>query len=139
MELSNNTILITGGTSGFGLEFAKRFLALGNTVIITGRNHENLDEVKRMFPAVHTFQSDVGFIEDIEELFEKVTVQFPGLNILVNNAGEMRKISLHHNYPDGANKNGATVFTTLKDPEKCSYCKCYFRNCLDGVSHSTHL
>lgn len=98
MELSNNTILITGGTSGFGLEFVKRFLALDNTVIITGRNQEKLDEVKRMFPAVHTFQSDVGFTEDIEELFEKVTDQFPGLNILVNNAGEMRKISLHHDY-----------------------------------------
>ena len=54
MELSNNTILITGGTSGFGLEFTKRFLALGNTVLITGRNQEKLDEVKKMFPAVHT-------------------------------------------------------------------------------------
>lgn len=98
MELSNNTILITGGTSGFGLEFTKRFLALGNTVIITGRNQEKLDEVKRMFPAVHCFQSNVGFAEDIEELFEKLTVQFPDLNILINNAGEMRKISLHHHH-----------------------------------------
>ena len=98
MKLSDNTILITGGTSGFGLEFAKRFLALGNTVIITGRNLDKLDEVKRMFPAVHTVQSDVGFTEDIEELFEKVIGQFPGLNILINNAGEMRKISLHHHH-----------------------------------------
>jgi uncharacterized oxidoreductase len=38
MELKNNTVLITGGTSGFGLEFTKHFLELGNTVIITGRN-----------------------------------------------------------------------------------------------------
>ena len=38
MELKNNTILITGGTSGFGYEFATRLIGLGNTVIITGRS-----------------------------------------------------------------------------------------------------
>jgi uncharacterized oxidoreductase len=34
-------------------------------------------------------------VKDIKELFEKVTTQFPALNILINNAGEMRKINLH--------------------------------------------
>jgi len=60
MNLSNNTILITGGTSGFGLEFAKRLLALGNTVLITGRNQDKLDATKKLLPAVHTFASDVS-------------------------------------------------------------------------------
>lgn len=98
MELTNNTILITGGTSGFGLEFAKRFLALGNTIIVTGRDQTKLNEVKKLLPKVHTFQSDVTDVEDIKDLYEKVTNQFPGLNILINNAGEMRKISLHYNH-----------------------------------------
>lgn len=95
MELTNNTILITGGTSGFGLEFASKLLAMGNTVIITGRNQSKLDLTKTKLSGIHTFKSDVSDPAAIIELFEKVTSQFPELNILINNAGEMRKISLH--------------------------------------------
>lgn len=98
MKLQNNTILITGGTGGFGFEFASRLLALGNTVIITGRNMQKLQEVKKQLPAVHIVQSDVSKAEDISSLYEKITSQFPQLNILINNAGEMRKISLHHQH-----------------------------------------
>jgi uncharacterized oxidoreductase len=95
VELTNNTILITGGTSGLGLEFAKQLLKLGNTVIITGRNQSKLEQTKKLLPGVHTFQSDVSDTKAIERLFENVTQQFPALNILINNAGEMRKINLH--------------------------------------------
>lgn len=94
MELKNNTILITGGTSGFGLEFTSQLLNLGNTVIITGRNQAKLDETKKRFPKVHTFQSDVSDPQAIAQLYEQVVKQFPDLNILINNAGEMRKINL---------------------------------------------
>ena len=46
MNLSGNTILITGGASGIGLAFAERFLERGNEVIIVGRSQEKLDEAK---------------------------------------------------------------------------------------------
>jgi uncharacterized oxidoreductase len=95
MDLKNNTILITGGTSGFGLEFAKRLLKSGNTVIVTGRDTKKLTIAKRDLPGLHTFQSDVSKPEDIAELYEAVISQFPELNILINNAGQMRKIVLH--------------------------------------------
>lgn len=98
MNLQNNTILVTGGTSGFGFEFASRLIALGNTVIITGRNIEKLAEAKRKLPKVHTIQSDVSKTDDIINLYHQVTQKFPELNIIINNAGEMRKISLHHNH-----------------------------------------
>jgi uncharacterized oxidoreductase len=94
MELSNNTILITGGSSGFGFEFARRLMALGNTVIITGRNQAKLDETRAQLPGIHTFKSDVSDSEAITALFNNVTQQFPALNMLINNAGEMRKINL---------------------------------------------
>ncbi|TLV03935.1 SDR family oxidoreductase [Dyadobacter luticola] len=101
MELSNNTILITGGTSGFGYEFASRLIALGNTVIITGRSVQKLQETKQKLPAVHIIQSDVSKPDDIIKLHEQVITQFPNLNILINNAGEMRKLILHENHtPD---------------------------------------
>ena len=96
MNLNNNIILITGGTSGFGLEFTKQLLALGNTVIITGRNQAKLDETKKLFPKVHTFQSDVSNPNAITELCKQITVEFPNFNMLINNAGEMRKINLHN-------------------------------------------
>jgi uncharacterized oxidoreductase len=98
MELSNNTILITGGTSGFGFLFALRFLALGNTVIITGRNKQKLEETKKILPGIHTIQSDVSKVEDIIHLLKEVTHHFPGLNMLINNAGEMRKIALQDDH-----------------------------------------
>lgn len=95
MELNNNTILITGGTSGFGYEFAARLIELGNTVMITGRDQAKLDQTKKELPKIHTFQSDVSDPRQIERLYTQVTSQFPELNMLINNAGEMRKLSLH--------------------------------------------
>lgn len=95
MVLTNNTILITGGASGFGLLFAERLLALGNTVIITGRNQAKLDAAQQQLPGIHTFRSDVSDPAAIAQLYVQVTSHFPGLNMLINNAGEMRKISLH--------------------------------------------
>jgi uncharacterized oxidoreductase len=95
MDLKNNTVLITGGTSGFGYEFASKLLDLGNTVIITGRNQAKLDQTKKNLPKVHIFQSDVSDPKAIVELYNQVIKQFPALNILINNAGEMRKINLH--------------------------------------------
>lgn len=98
MQLENNTILITGGTSGFGLEFASKLIALGNTVIITGRNAQKLQETKQKLPAVHTIQSDVSKAEDIVRLHDQVVREFPDLNILINNAGEMRKLGLQQKH-----------------------------------------
>ena len=38
MRLTSNTILITGGASGIGYELTKQLTALGNTILITGRD-----------------------------------------------------------------------------------------------------
>ena len=94
MDLRNHTILLTGGTSGFGYEFARQLLALGNTVLLTGRNPAKLADTQRLLPGVHTFQSDVSDPAAIRQLYEQVTAQFPALNVLINNAGEMRKLNL---------------------------------------------
>jgi uncharacterized oxidoreductase len=96
MKLQNNTILITGGTSGFGYEFASKLQALGNTIIVTGRNEAKLNEMQKKLPGVHTFQSDVSDPEAIKQLYSDIIAQFPALNMLINNAGEMRAISLNN-------------------------------------------
>src|ERR1700753_2242698 len=95
MELQHNTILITGGASGIGFEFARQLLALNNTVIITGRDAAKLAQAQAALPGIHTFQSDVSDIAAIQQLHAMVVRQFPALNILINNAGEMRRINLN--------------------------------------------
>ncbi len=50
MKLENNTILITGGSSGIGLSLAKRLIDLKNVVIITGRDETKLEKVKKNYP-----------------------------------------------------------------------------------------
>jgi uncharacterized oxidoreductase len=94
MNLSKNTVLVTGGTSGIGFEFTKRLLELGNTVLITGRDATKLEQTKKRLPGVHTFQSDVSNPDAIPLLFSAVTQKFPDLNILINNAGIMKTINV---------------------------------------------
>jgi uncharacterized oxidoreductase len=87
MESNGNTILITGGSTGIGLALAARFLRQRNEVIICGRRHEKLHEAQRKHPGLHVYRCDVSEESDRLELFQRVTQDFPKLNVLLNNAG----------------------------------------------------
>jgi uncharacterized oxidoreductase len=97
MKMTGNTILITGASSGIGLELARQ-LASDNVVIITGRDRAKLEATRAELGNVHIVQSDANDPGAIFVLHEMLTREFPGLNVLINNAGIMRKISLR----DGA-------------------------------------
>lgn len=94
MKLNGNTILITGGTSGIGYEMAKEFIKKGNTVIVTGRDEQRLKKVKDKLNGVATIKSDVSNPDDVKALYEHVAKEYPGLNVLINNAGVMIEINL---------------------------------------------
>ena len=94
MQMTGNTILITGGTSGIGLELAMQLSALKNVVIITGRNQSKLDAIRHTHPDLIVMQSDVSDPIAIAKLQARITREYPKLNMLVNNAGVMRKINL---------------------------------------------
>lgn len=87
MKLQGNTILLTGGSAGIGLALAKEFVALGNKVIITGRNAEKLDAARNEVPALETIQSDAADPEAVRSLAVQVKERFPEMNVLLNNAG----------------------------------------------------
>jgi len=89
MKLTGRTILITGGSAGIGLAFALKFIELGNNVIVTGRRQAVLDQVKAKYPKLHTLQSDVADPSQIAALAKRVRVDFPRLDVLMNNAGIM--------------------------------------------------
>ncbi len=92
MKLSGNTVLITGGSSGIGLELADAFVTHGNTVLITGTDPTHLDAARNRLPSVRTFQSDVADPDAIMQLREIVLRDFAKLNVLINNAGIMQMI-----------------------------------------------
>lgn len=94
MNLSGNTILITGGSSGIGFEMAKEFMKNNNKVIITGRDEQKLQRVKEKLEGVVAIRSDVSNPDDIKKLYEQVEKDFPDLNVLINNAGIMWTINL---------------------------------------------
>src|SRR5207249_6969278 len=96
MKMTSTTILITGRASGVGYELTKQLTALGNTILITGRDQAEMDRVKAAFPNIHTSRSDVSDPKAIATLYEQVTKQFPELNIFINDAGDGCLISDWH-------------------------------------------
>lgn len=88
MKSTNNTVLITGGSAGIGLEMAKLFAAGGNQVIITGRNAERLQKAADSIPGVTAIPFDVTSQQDVDALAVRLQKDYPTLNLLINNAGQ---------------------------------------------------
>jgi uncharacterized oxidoreductase len=95
MKLSKKTVLITGGTSGIGMELARQLLQRGNTVIVTGRDPAKLEAARRALPQVQTFESDASDPVAIAKLYDIVLERFPAVDVIVNNAGIMRNLNLN--------------------------------------------
>lgn len=87
MQSSQNTIFITGGSSGIGLALAEALLDLQNTVIICGRDRQKLDAVQQRHPQIHTIRCDITDAKELERTVDTLQKEFPQLNMLVNNAG----------------------------------------------------
>ncbi len=86
-NLSGKIVLITGGSSGIGFEMAKQMIAKESTVIICGRSQQKLENAKRKIPKLVTIQCDITKSEEREVLFKRISEQFKGLDMLMNNAG----------------------------------------------------
>ena len=87
-RLQGKRALITGGTTGIGLETARRFLTEGARVAITGTNPTTLETAgKTLGPGVTVIASDAGDVNAQRALAKTVGQAFGGLDILVVNAG----------------------------------------------------
>lgn len=94
MDITGNTILITGGGSGIGRGLAEALHAQGNQVIVAGRRRTALEETAAANPGIKFLTLDIEDRSAIRAFAGRVASEFPALNGLINNAGIMRAENL---------------------------------------------
>jgi NAD(P)-dependent dehydrogenase (short-subunit alcohol dehydrogenase family) len=87
-QLDGKVAVITGGTAGIGLAIAKRFVAEGAYVFITGRSQPGLDAaISEIGRSVTGVPGDAAVLADLERLYAVIAAQRRGIDVLVANAG----------------------------------------------------
>jgi len=99
MKTTNNTVFISGGSAGIGLEIAKSFSEKGNKVIINGRNQERLDKALEQLENAVAIQGDLSIENERIRIANELIQNHPDLNIVINNAGE----AYYYNLADNTN------------------------------------
>lgn len=113
MQISGNTILITGGGSGIGRALAEAFHAEGNQIIIAGRRQQSLDETTANNPGMKSIVLDIENNDAIQNCAAQLKLDYPALNVVIHNAGIMRTESIQAGKVDDAE---AIITTNLLGP-----------------------
>jgi short-subunit dehydrogenase len=100
--IKGRKILITGASSGIGLEAALKVGEAGGEVLLVSRTREKLDEVAKQVEeaggTAHVHPCDLSDLEDIDRLAQEVIDEHGGVDILVNNAGRSIRRSIERSY-----------------------------------------
>jgi uncharacterized oxidoreductase len=91
---ASRTVLITGGSSGIGFAMAQQMAAQGDRVIICGRSPEKLATAKTRVPQLVTIVCDITSADDRAALYQQIATSYHELNMLVNNAGIVKRYLL---------------------------------------------
>ena len=114
MNLSGNTILITGGGSGIGRGLAEALHRRGNKVVVAGRRRGHLDAVVAANPGMEAVELDITDPASIRRVAAKLVADHPDLNVLINNAGIMQPDAAGGQIDDDLMV--ATIVTNLMGP-----------------------
>jgi uncharacterized oxidoreductase len=90
MQMTGNTVLVTGGGTGIGRGLAESLHRLGNQVVIAGRRSEPLQTVAEANPGIQYLSLDQGDPADVRRFAIELTDHYPELNVVINNAGIQR-------------------------------------------------
>ncbi|MGH9557770.1 MAG: SDR family NAD(P)-dependent oxidoreductase [Bryobacteraceae bacterium] len=94
IDLRNKVVLITGGSRGLGLALAVEFARAGCRIAICARDENKLQhaelQLKHVAKDVAWFACDVTRREEVADLVARVLERFGTIDILINNAGEIR-------------------------------------------------
>jgi NAD(P)-dependent dehydrogenase (short-subunit alcohol dehydrogenase family) len=90
--IDEQTVLVTGATSGLGRHLVQRLAAAGATVVAHGRDTERLRRTRAEIREatgreVDTIQADLADLTQVHRLADEVLDRYPQLHALVNNAG----------------------------------------------------
>jgi uncharacterized oxidoreductase len=117
MKLTGNTIFITGGGSGIGRGLAEALHTLGNQIIISGRRQGALDIVTAANPGMTSILLDIEDKASIDATVQRLTADYPRLNVLLNNAR-----ATTGNSQDGHELH-PYVLTLRREPAPCVHCE----------------
>ncbi|PLZ01462.1 oxidoreductase [Burkholderia sp. WAC0059] len=118
-KLQGKVAVVTGGNSGIGLAIARRFIAEGAFVYVTGRRLAELEEVvSALGDQTAAVQGDVSNVEDIDRLYAKVRDEKGRVEIVVANAGIVGNETLEETTVENFDKlfaiNARGVLFTVK-------------------------
>jgi NAD(P)-dependent dehydrogenase (short-subunit alcohol dehydrogenase family) len=91
MSKSRERVIITGASSGIGLDLARRWAADGAELVINGRDAKRLETMRTELGAPDRVVAVAGPVGDpatAERLVEVARARFGGVDVLVNNAGQ---------------------------------------------------
>jgi short-subunit dehydrogenase len=107
-KLAGKVVMVTGASSGIGLESARKFAANDAAVILVARTLSKLEEqveiIQKHGGEAYAYSCDLSDMEDIDRLAKQVTEDFGRVDILVNNAGRsirravMESLDRFHDY-----------------------------------------
>lgn len=88
VDLSDRTVLVTGGTGGLGLATARRVAGMGARTVVVGRDPQKLLRAEREIDGnVAGYEADLSLMTSIEDLAGRLIQDEPEIHVLVNNVG----------------------------------------------------